>query len=163
MPRVAVVGAGQIAAQKVYLPVLVALEDVELAVLVEPRRQRRQAVCDKYRFASAVASVEDIAPGQADCAFLLTRPSDRLEPLRALFQRGLDVLMEKPMAADLAQAEACAALAQQHGCILMVGFNRRFMPAYRQAREFLAGRPIRTCRVWKQGARLRDRPMVLAQ
>ena len=37
VPRVAVVGAGQMA-QKVYLPVLAALEDVELAVLVEPRR-----------------------------------------------------------------------------------------------------------------------------
>ena len=78
MPRVAVVGAGQIAAQKVYLPVLVALEDVELAVLVEPRRRRRQAVRDKYRFASAGASAEDVAPCQADCAFLLTRPSARL-------------------------------------------------------------------------------------
>jgi len=60
MLRAVVVGAGQMA-RKVYLPVLAAMEDVEPAVLVEPRAERRQALCRKYRFASAAASAEEIA------------------------------------------------------------------------------------------------------
>ncbi|KPK78964.1 MAG: hypothetical protein AMJ81_14125 [Phycisphaerae bacterium SM23_33] len=153
MIRVAVVGAGQMA-QRVYLPVLARREDVSLAVLAEPREDARRHVGRAYRFDRAVASADDIAEGEAECAFLLTRPADRRGPLGRLMELGLHVLSEKPMAADLAQAEQFVELARRRGRILMIGFNRRFMPAYRRAKEFLTGRRVETCRVWKQGGDL---------
>ncbi|MHC4718435.1 MAG: Gfo/Idh/MocA family protein, partial [Planctomycetota bacterium] len=104
MIRAAVVGGGQIAT-KVYLPTLAAMDDVELAVLVEPDPARREAINRKYRFAAAVASVDELSEGQADAAFLLTPHEDRREPLTRLMELGMDVFSEKPMAADLPQAE----------------------------------------------------------
>ena len=153
MLRAAVVGAGQIA-RKVYLPVLSAREDVELAVLVEPDEGRRREMNRAYRFGKAVSSVEQISEGQVDCAFLLTPEPVRLAPAEALLQRGLDVLVEKPMAMSLGDAEKMVAAAEKNGRILMVGFNRRFMPVFRKAKEFLAGRQVELCRVFKQGANL---------
>jgi len=137
MMRVAVVGGGQIA-RKVYLPTLAGMDDVELAVLVEPDGQRREAIACKYRFAAAVASVDELPEGQVDAAF----------------ERGIDVFSEKPMAADLAEAEEFAELAESSGRIFMVGFNRRFMPAYLKAKEFIGERPVWVCRGWKHAARL---------
>ncbi len=144
------IGAGQIA-QRVYLPALAKRDDVQFGVLVEPRREVREHVNGAYRFARAVESVDEIAEGEADAAFLLTGHDDRRGPLTRLLELGLDVLSEKPMAADLTEAEEFTRLAESHGRILMIGFNRRFMPAYVRAHEFVAGRPIRTARVWKHG------------
>ncbi len=151
MIRLALVGGGQMA-QRVYLPALAKRRDVAPVVLVEPRDDVRGALARAYRFARAVASVEDLEAGEADCALLLTRPADRRGPLERLLDLGLDVLSEKPMASDLAEAEAFAGLAERAGRILMIGFNRRFMPAYVHARQFVGDRAIHTARVWKHGA-----------
>lgn len=153
MVRIALVGAGQIAG-KVYLPVLSARSDVELSVLVEPDDARRERANRAFRFARAVKSVEEISPGQVDCAFLLTAEDARREPLTRLFDLGVEVFCEKPLAADLPEAEELAALAEDRGRTLMIGFNRRFMPAYVKVKEFLRGRRIEMCRVKKQGGNL---------
>ena len=153
MPRVALVGAGQIA-RKVYLPILSALEDVELSVLVEPDARKREQVNRAFRFGRAVGSVDELAEGEADCAFLLTPENVRLAPAKALMARGLDVLCEKPMSQSLADCEELVATAERTGRILMGGFNRRFMPVYVRAKQFLEGRRIELCRVQKQGANL---------
>lgn len=153
MLRVALVGAGQIA-RKVYLPVLSALKNVDLSVLVEPDAERQQAAGRVFRFTEVLASVDQIAEGQVDCAFLLTPEAVRLAPASALLKRGIDVLCEKPLSQSLAEAEELAALAEKTGRILMVGFNRRFMPVYVWAKQFLAGRQVELCRVQKQGANL---------
>ncbi len=47
----------------------------------------------------------------------------------ALLQSGIDVLVEKPIAASLAEADALIALAAQHQRILQVGHLERFNPA----------------------------------
>ena len=153
MMKVAVVGGGQIA-RKVYLPTLAAMDDVELAVLVEPDERRREAIARKYRFEAAVASVDELAEGQVDAAFVLTPHEHRRGPLKGLFERGIDVFSEKPMAADLPEAEQFVELAEASGRIFMVGFNRRFMPAYLKAKEFIGDRPVWVCRAWKHAARL---------
>lgn len=48
---------------------------------------------------------------------------------RALLTAGIDVLVEKPIAATLAEADALIALAAQHERILQVGHLERFNPA----------------------------------
>ncbi len=153
MIRVAVVGASKMA-KRVFLPVLAAREDVDLAVLVNRNPERREIVNSKYRFTRAVESVSDIERGEVDCALLLTSEGYRREPLEVLLELGVDVLSEKPMANDLAEAEYFVGLAQKHERIFMIGFNRRFMPAYLKAKEFVADRPLMTARVWKHGAKL---------
>ena len=47
----------------------------------------------------------------------------------ALLEMGIDVLVEKPMARTLAEADALIAAAKRHGRILQVGHVERFNPA----------------------------------
>ena len=49
-----------------------------------------------------------------------------------------DVFCEKPLAPDLAAADAARAAVARHGVKLQVGFQRRFDPAHQRARELIA-------------------------
>ncbi len=53
--------------------------------------------------------------------------------VRACLARGLAVLVEKPMATTLEEAEEMAALASRTGAILLVGHTERFNPVVRAA------------------------------
>jgi len=50
---------------------------------------------------------------------------------RPLIERGIHVLIEKPLAPTAADAERIAALARQHNVIVQVGHTERFNPAVR--------------------------------
>ncbi|MEL6927183.1 MAG: Gfo/Idh/MocA family oxidoreductase [Cyanobacteria bacterium J06600_6] len=47
-------------------------------------------------------------------------------------QAGVHILIEKPIAADLGEAESLVNLASETGCILQVGHIERFNPAFRE-------------------------------
>lgn len=53
-------------------------------------------------------------------------------------RRGLDVLLEKPMASTSAEAEALIRLARWHRRILQIGHVERFNPAVRELKKILA-------------------------
>ena len=50
---------------------------------------------------------------------------------RPLMQAGIDVLIEKPLASSLAEADQLIAVAQEYDCIAQVGHLERFNPAVR--------------------------------
>ena len=54
-----------------------------------------------------------------------------------LLTRGVDVLVEKPIASSLAEADALIEAANRHRRILQVGHLERFNPAVVAARELL--------------------------
>ncbi|HUU95832.1 MAG TPA: Gfo/Idh/MocA family oxidoreductase [Phycisphaerae bacterium] len=54
-----------------------------------------------------------------------------LEVVRPLLERGVAVLIEKPLAPSLADAQEIAALARKHNTIVQVGHTERFNPAVR--------------------------------
>lgn len=60
-------------------------------------------------------------------------------------EAGKHILCEKPIALDLAQIDQALAAVEQNGVKLQVGFNRRFDPNFKQARDMIAagqiGRP----------------------
>ncbi|MBX6366265.1 MAG: Gfo/Idh/MocA family oxidoreductase, partial [Gemmatimonadetes bacterium] len=60
----------------------------------------------------------------------------------AALAAGRHVLLEKPMGRNLAEAEALAAAARASGRLLKVGFNHRYHPAVRRAREVVASGAI---------------------
>ena len=102
--RVGMIGLGDIA-QKAYLPVLTALPDVELHLLTRDRA-KLDRIGDAYRI------------------------PHRYTKLEVLLDAGRHVYVDKPLAACYAGAERLVRLAQRHERSLMVGFNRRYAPAY---------------------------------
>src|SRR5262245_49717403 len=51
---------------------------------------------------------------------------------------GAHVLVEKPMAVEVADADAMIAAAEQSGRVLAVSFQERFRPTVQYARDFIA-------------------------
>jgi predicted dehydrogenase len=72
---------------------------------------------------------------EADAAVVAVSTVAHFEVARAALAAGLDVLVEKPIAATLEDAEALVALAQRGGRVLQVGHQEWFNAAMRVVRE----------------------------
>ena len=141
--RVAVVGAGTFATN-VHLPNLLTLkQDFALRAVMTRTGANARAIASQYGAAYASTDYKEVlADPEVDLVLIATRHdlhgSMAVEALRA----GKHVLVEKPLtihAADLERIAAVYADASR-APVLMTGFNRRFSPAMRRAKELLAGR-----------------------
>jgi len=85
---------------------------------------------------------------------ICTPPIGRLALLRDAFAAGLDVLLEKPPAATLSEAEQFAGMAEKAGRLLYMTWHAREAAAVEPAREWLAGKAIKSVKVeWKENVR----------
>ncbi len=103
-------------------------------------------VCDALPAAAQKLADELSAQVQADWrdgldavqAIVVATPNGcAFEIVQAALDRGLHVLMEKPMGIDLGQARQLSDLATRCRGILKVGFNHRYHPALIQAHQLL--------------------------
>lgn len=130
--RIGVIGLGGIA-QKAYLPVLSHAEKWTLVGGFSPNQQKAQAVCDSYRIA-CFSRMDELA-SQCDAVFVHSSTASHFDVVGQLLAQGVHVYVDKPLAAELDQAEQLVEQANRAGKALMVGFNRRFAPLYRQLKE----------------------------
>lgn len=123
--RTAVVGAGSFGRN--HVRVCRQLEQSELIAVVDTNLHRAedaaaQAGCLAYTDTAELA-------GKVDAAILATPTSTHAEIGCRLLEAGIDVLVEKPIAADLNSARQLTETAQRFGRILQVGHLERFNPA----------------------------------
>jgi len=130
--RIGVIGLGGIA-QKAYLPVLSHAQNWTLVGGFSPNQQKAQAVCDSYRMAN-YSRMDELA-GQCDAVFVHSSTASHFEVVGQLLAQGVHVYVDKPLAAELDQAEQLVEQAHKAGKTLMVGFNRRFAPLYRKLKD----------------------------
>jgi predicted dehydrogenase len=122
--RVAVVGAGQFGLN--HIRVVSQSERAELAGVVDADPARAASAAE--RFACPALDLSQL-PGRADAAIVAVPTSAHTPVGCALLEAGLDVLVEKPIAPDLAAAKRLIETARAHGRILQVGHLERFNPA----------------------------------
>lgn len=130
--RVGVVGLGSIA-QKAYLPILSQAADWTLVGGFSPNQQKAQPLCDSYRMA-CFPRLDSLAE-QCDAVFVHSSTASHFSVIGELLNRGVHVYVDKPLAETLEQGEQLLELAERRGKTLMVGFNRRFAPLYRQLKQ----------------------------
>jgi virulence factor len=145
---VGVVGLGSIA-RKAHLQVLAAHPGVEVVGLASRTGARVEELASQYRFDLLARTFEEILSVKPQAAWLLSATEVHPEQAVALLNAGIAVYMEKPLANDLAGARLIADAAAQPGRLLMVGFNRRYTPAYRRAQELFAGRRLELVQINK--------------
>lgn len=75
--------------------------------------------------------------GQVDAVTIAVPTVDHLSVARPFLARGTHVLVEKPMAASLGEAEELVELARASGAVLAVGHTERFNPAMAAAFSIL--------------------------
>ena len=135
--RVAVVGTGEFGRN--HVRVYREMEGVELAGVFDRDAARAAAIAQEFG-THAFNRLEDLR-GAVDAATVAVPTVAHAEVGCRLMEMGIDVLVEKPMASTLAEADALLDAANRHARILQVGHVERFNPAV-LAVEPVVSRPL---------------------
>jgi predicted dehydrogenase len=135
--RVAVAGCGEFGRN--HARVYREMESPELAGVYDIDPARAAALAQEFG-TRAFSSLDELS-GQVDAASVAVPTTAHREVGCGLMELGIDVLVEKPMAKDLADADALLATAEKYSRILQVGHVERFNPAV-LAVEPILNRPL---------------------
>jgi len=132
--RVGVVGTGLIA-QVMHLHHLGELGDrFEVAAVCDIVADSARACAERHGIPVAVTDWRELIRQPLDAVLILTSGSH--EPIAVAAARaGMHVFTEKPMCYSVAEARAMVAAADQAGVTLMVGYPKRYDPAFARFRD----------------------------
>ena len=132
--RIGVVGCGLIA-QVMHLHYLRELADrFEIAALCDLSEDLSRACAGDYGVPRTFARWEDLLAAPLDAVLILTSGSQAPIAIAAA-EAGKHMLIEKPMCFSVAEGRAMIEAARRAGVTLMVGYNKRYDPAYRRLGE----------------------------
>lgn len=135
--RLGLVGCGRIA-RMFHLPILHALPGASLVAVADPDPTARSLAADQAPGALAVADVEDLLERSAIDAVIVCAPTPaHADVAVTAFGAGCDVYVEKPLAAELADAQRIHAAWEASGRLGAIGFNFRFHPQVQEARRLV--------------------------
>lgn len=141
---VAVVGVGVFGRNhaRVYKELEQQGEAVRLVGVVDPDVNRADAVAREFGCRS-FGSVSQMLTTHSEiqAASVAAPTAQHLVTARELMEKGVDVLIEKPVAASLAEADELLAVCAAHNRIAQVGHLERFNPAVRATTPLLT-RPM---------------------
>ncbi len=127
--RLAVVGVGHLGRH--HARVAASLAGVELAGIYDHNAGRADEVAREFGL-RVLPDLEAVSQ-EAEAAIVATPTVSHAEISAFLLERGLDVLVEKPIAASLREADGLLALARAKGRIMQVGHVERYNPAVEAA------------------------------
>jgi predicted dehydrogenase len=136
--RVAVVGVGEFGRN--HARVWREIEGAELAGIVDTNAERAGQIAAEYG-TRVISGIEALAAERVDAVSLAVPTRDHARIGCALLEAGIDVLVEKPMAASLDEADLLIAAAERGGRILQIGHVERFNPAVTAA-QAIVSRPM---------------------
>lgn len=136
--RVAVVGVGEFGRN--HVRVWREIEGAELAGVVDLDTARAEKVAAEFG-TRVIPSLDALAAERVDAVSLAVPTKEHAAAGCRLLEAGFDVLVEKPMAASLEEADRLIASAKRCGRILQVGHVERFNPAVAAAQKIVA-RPL---------------------
>ena len=129
--RLAVIGCGHLG--RIHARLLSEIEQVRLVAAVDPDPAARQAVAEPLQIESW--SDYQQLPGQVDAAVLAAPTSMHAEIALYLMERGIHLLVEKPMAVTSHDAQQMMLASARHAVVLAVGHVERFNPAFLAVRH----------------------------
>lgn len=145
---IAIVGVGKIARDQ-HIPTIAANPDFRLAAVVT-RNHPIEGV-------PSFATITEMARALPDVSAIAicTPPRGRLALVEEAVANGLDIMLEKPPAATLGEAEALARRAADGGVVLHTTWHSREAAAVEPAAAWLAERTIERIDIaWKEDVRV---------
>jgi predicted dehydrogenase len=132
--RMAVVGVGYLGRH--HARILSKMPDVALTAVVDPNRARAAEVAAASG-ARALGDVAELDQAGIDAVTIAAPTAVHHAIARPLLDRGIAVLVEKPVARTLDEADDLIAAAARAGAVLGVGHTERFNPALTAALPFV--------------------------
>jgi len=140
--RGAIVGCGEVA-EVAHLPAWRHIRHVELVAACDQVKEVAVKTARRWGIPSAYDSFAQMLESEnLDFVDICTPPPTHYPLSIQAMQAGLHVLMEKPMAIKLSEADEIASAVQKHGVKLCVAHNFLFTPVIQAARSLVASGAI---------------------
>ncbi|HTZ45178.1 MAG TPA: Gfo/Idh/MocA family oxidoreductase [Jatrophihabitans sp.] len=115
-------------------------DDWHLRAVCDANVARAEAVVGRYSTVRAIASFDEVlADGAVDAVAIATPASTHFDLATAALEAGKHVLIEKPIAASVGEAEKLVELAAARGLTLMCDHTFVYTPAVQKIRELVTG------------------------
>ncbi|HEY8537999.1 MAG TPA: Gfo/Idh/MocA family oxidoreductase [Steroidobacteraceae bacterium] len=132
--RTAVIGVGYLG--RFHAQKYVQLPEAELVAVVDANAEVAQRVASELGVEACTDSAQVL--DRVDAVSIAVPTPLHFEIGRAALEKGVHVLMEKPIASTLEEARTLVDLARQRGCVLQIGHLERFNPAIVAAADRLS-------------------------
>jgi len=123
--KVGVIGVGYLG--QFHVEKYANLPEVELVGVMDIRTERAREIAHRYQ-CIAFSSLEDLLK-EVEAVSIVVPTNAHYEIASICLKEGKHVLLEKPMAESLTQADTLIAIAKEKGVIFQVGHLERFNPA----------------------------------
>lgn len=146
--RVALLGAGAMAG-RYHHPSLASFPDVELVAVCDLVEERARQAAARFGIPRVYTDLgRMLAEAEPDVIYALMPPQQLYAPALTILRQRRHLFVEKPLALTTTQARMLAYTAGERGCLTMVGFQRRFIPAATALRARVEARgPIHSAEV----------------
>jgi predicted dehydrogenase len=126
--KIGVIGLGGIA-QLVHLPILSKLGNVEITAVAETNKNRLKTVGEKFGITKLYHDYKEILANEnVDAVIIATPTNTHAEIAVECLKAKKHVLIEKPIAINLAEAKAINEAAKKSKKQMMIGMNLRYRP-----------------------------------
>ncbi len=133
----AIIGAGMHPHQKL-APAIGITPDAELIAVLSRDQGRADAFAETHGALAGYSNMDDLlADSRIDAVFVASPNASHLGHTAQAAKAGKHVLSEKPMATSVDDALAMVQVCQANGVKLGLGFELRFHPAHRLARDLV--------------------------
>ena len=123
--KIGIIGAGQIAYK--HIEKIREHSQAEVAAVADINEVRRREFASQFNLPKSYASAEELIADRAIHAVSIALPNAlHAATAIAALNAGKHVLLEKPMAMNLNEAEKIADAAEKSGKVFMVGMNQRY-------------------------------------
>ena len=130
--------------------VLSDIRDFELTAVFDPDAATADGVADLYG-AKAFTTAADFVAAGLDAAVVATPNRHHADLSVALLDAGIHVLVEKPIAATVADAQRMIDAGKANNRVLMVGQVERFNPAVEAVKRAIAGDEVISIQITRVG------------
>jgi inositol 2-dehydrogenase len=137
--------------------------EARLVAIADVAGNRARQVANELEVEHSFTSLEEMLQHKDVESVLIATP-DKLhsQAVLAAAAAGKDILCEKPLATDLADAQSALNEVARKGVRLQVGFMRRYDPAYASARKKIEAGEIGKPLIFKSIGRDKDEPPIAA-
>jgi predicted dehydrogenase len=146
--RVGVLGVGVMGAN--HARVFAGLPDVQLVAVADPSQAQRDLVT-RILGTPAVETVDELLGLDIDAVTIAAPTHLHHEMALKCIARGLHVLVEKPVASNVAEGREIIAAAKKAGVTLMVGHVERFNPAVKAIKDAIKTEDILSVAITRVG------------
>lgn len=134
MMKVGVVGLGWMG--RVHLRNYTEMADVEVVGVVDVDPKAREEVSAQFGV-KAFASLDELLENEIDAMSICVPTSLHHEAGMKVMDKGINAIIEKPLAATATEGEELVSKAKEKGVALMVGHVERFNPAVERVKELI--------------------------